>query len=135
MTFICDSFFCAYLTIYRKSTFVFGSQVDCSMVFLSGSFIDDPKELCGAVFSPFHHFSHQITNCISRSIGIKVFFLIHFRCINRFGTFDCRCLAGYGDPFIDDPEKAGRFCQSCSADYCHGRGTCSIESGDVKVCL
>jgi hypothetical protein len=56
------------------------------------------------------------------------------RCINRFGTFDCRCLAGYGDPFIDDPEKAGRVCQSCSADYCHGRGTCSIESGDVKVC-
>lgn len=55
------------------------------------------------------------------------------RCINRFGSFDCRCLPGYGDPFQDDPDKAGRFCQSCSADYCHGRGTCSILN-EVKVC-
>ena len=56
------------------------------------------------------------------------------RCINRFGSFECRCLPGYGDPFSNDPEKSGRFCRSCSADYCHGRGTCSIADGDVKVC-
>merc|ERR1719266_3072148 len=56
------------------------------------------------------------------------------RCINRFGTFDCRCLPGYGDAFADNPEKAGRFCQSCSADHCYGRGLCSIEEGDIKVC-
>ena len=56
------------------------------------------------------------------------------RCINRFGSFDCKCLPGYGDPFSEDPDKAGRFCQSCSADFCHGRGTCSIQDKDVKVC-
>ena len=56
------------------------------------------------------------------------------RCINRFGSFDCRCLPGYGDAFADNPEKAGRFCQSCSADHCYGRGLCSIEEGDIKVC-
>lgn len=56
------------------------------------------------------------------------------RCINRFGSFDCKCLPGYGDRFIQDPDKAGRFCESCSADVCSGRGTCLIEEGDVKVC-
>lgn len=56
------------------------------------------------------------------------------RCINRFGSFDCVCLPGYGDRFAADPLKAGRYCESCSADYCHGRGTCLIQEGDQKTC-
>ena len=56
------------------------------------------------------------------------------RCINRFGSFDCVCLPGYGDRFADDPQKAGRYCESCSADYCYGRGTCLIKEGDQKEC-
>ena len=56
------------------------------------------------------------------------------RCINRFGNFECKCLPGYGDRFASNSEKAGRFCESCSADYCSGRGTCSIVDGDLKMC-
>ncbi|XP_063879067.1 uncharacterized protein LOC135110561 isoform X1 [Scylla paramamosain] len=54
-------------------------------------------------------------------------------CINRFGTFTCRCLPGYTDRFTDDPELVGRRCESCSTDYCNKRGECSIKDGQ-KVC-
>ncbi|XP_045101179.1 uncharacterized protein LOC123498107 isoform X2 [Portunus trituberculatus] len=54
-------------------------------------------------------------------------------CINKFGTFTCRCLPGYTDRFTDDPELVGRRCESCSSDYCNKRGKCSIKDGQ-KVC-
>ena len=54
-------------------------------------------------------------------------------CINLFGGYTCQCKAGYGDRNEDDDDKAGRFCESCSKDFCYGRGECKIELGE-KVC-
>ena len=57
------------------------------------------------------------------------------RCINRFGGFSCRCLPGWGDPYADDPERSGRYCQTCDAvEHCSGRGICRFgtESDDVE---
>ncbi|XP_040563775.1 uncharacterized protein [Lepeophtheirus salmonis] len=54
-------------------------------------------------------------------------------CINKFGTYTCRCKKGYGDHFEDDEDRRGRYCQSCSADNCSGRGFCSIQDG-AKIC-
>ena len=38
-------------------------------------------------------------------------------CVNLFGGFTCQCLDGYGDKYEEDPELAGRFCQSCPDDF------------------
>ncbi|XP_050738658.1 nascent polypeptide-associated complex subunit alpha, muscle-specific form-like isoform X2 [Eriocheir sinensis] len=54
-------------------------------------------------------------------------------CINKFGTFTCRCLPGYTDRFTDDPELVGRRCETCSSEHCNKRGECSIKDGQ-KVC-
>ena len=51
-------------------------------------------------------------------------------CVNLFGGFTCKCLDGYGDKYETDPELAGRFCQSCPAEFCSGRGDCSIRGGE-----
>ena len=67
---------------------------------------------------------------IVTKIFVKLIFFLNI----RFGSFDCKCLPGYGDRFAQDTERAGRFCESCSADYCSGRGSCYIEDGDLKVC-
>jgi hypothetical protein len=54
------------------------------------------------------------------------------RCINRFGGFSCRCLPGWGDPFADDPERVGRYCQTCDAvEHCSGRGICRFATSSV----
>ena len=55
------------------------------------------------------------------------------QCINLFGSFTCQCLPGYGDRFGDDEDRSGRYCQSCSKDYCYGRGVCKIQD-EQKVC-
>ena len=54
--------------------------------------------------------------------------------IFQFGRFTCKCLPGYGDRFSDDEDKSGRYCESCSADHCNGRGTCKIDQAKEKVC-
>ena len=51
-------------------------------------------------------------------------------CVNLFGGFTCECLDGYGDKHEDDPAMAGRFCESCPAEHCSGRGQCSIRRGE-----
>ena len=57
------------------------------------------------------------------------------RCVNLFGGFACQCREGYGDRHADDEERSGRHCESCSKDYCHGRGECKIErGGQAKIC-
>lgn len=54
-------------------------------------------------------------------------------CVNRFGSFTCDCLPGYGDRHVGNPLMSGRHCLSCPEDYCSGRGTCSIDNGD-RIC-
>jgi len=65
------------------------------------------------------------------------------RCVNLFGGYACQCREGYGDRYADDEGRSGRFCESCSKDFCHGRGECKIEfnggnrqfsGSEVKVC-
>jgi hypothetical protein len=48
-------------------------------------------------------------------------------CVNLFGTFTCQCKPGYGDKDAADPDKAGRSCETCSKDFCSGRGVCTID--------
>ena len=56
------------------------------------------------------------------------------RCVNTFGSFECKCEPGYGDPHEKDKRLSGRKCETCSGkSYCNGRGECSIEKGQ-RVC-
>ena len=54
------------------------------------------------------------------------------RCVNLFGGYACQCREGYGDRYADDEDRSGRFCESCSKDFCHGRGECKV-SASLKV--
>ena len=54
----------------------------------------------------------------------------HATCVNEFGTFRCTCKRGYEDKFASDARKAGRYCTSCSPQYCSNRGECHIVDGE-----
>ncbi|KAF0304780.1 sperm flagellar membrane protein [Amphibalanus amphitrite] len=54
-------------------------------------------------------------------------------CSNVFGSFTCKCKSGYDDRYRKDEQKAGRYCDSCTDDYCGDRGTCQIFDGE-KTC-
>ncbi|KAF0288392.1 sperm flagellar membrane protein [Amphibalanus amphitrite] len=54
-------------------------------------------------------------------------------CSNVFGSFTCKCKSGYDDRYRKDEQKAGRYCDSCTDDYCSDRGTCQIFDGE-KTC-
>ena len=56
----------------------------------------------------------------------------HSLCINKFGGFTCRFLAGYGDRNSGVVGREGRECDTCPGDWCGGRGACSIEGGERK---
>ncbi|XP_037082143.1 uncharacterized protein LOC119102795 [Pollicipes pollicipes] len=58
----------------------------------------------------------------------------HAECSNVFGSFLCRCQPGYDDRYRSDVQRAGRYCDSCTDDYCSDRGTCQIYDGE-KTCL
>lgn len=52
------------------------------------------------------------------------------KCFNEFGTFRCECLPGYEDKFPNDRLKSGRFCLTCSPQYCSNRGECFVVNGE-----
>ncbi|XP_060656394.1 uncharacterized protein LOC132791476 isoform X2 [Drosophila nasuta] len=55
-------------------------------------------------------------------------------CSNSWGTFHCACEAGLRDPWADQPQRAGRECQSCPDAYCNNRGTCSYNDEGIQTC-
>lgn len=55
-------------------------------------------------------------------------------CANVWGSFRCQCRPGFRDPWSDQPQRAGRECQSCSDSYCNNRGTCSFDQSGAQVC-
>ncbi|KAH8390853.1 hypothetical protein KR215_000853, partial [Drosophila sulfurigaster] len=55
-------------------------------------------------------------------------------CSNSWGTFHCACEAGLRDPWADQPQRAGRECQSCPDAYCNNRGTCSYNDEGTQTC-
>ncbi|GAB0089577.1 EGF-like calcium-binding, conserved site [Sergentomyia squamirostris] len=55
-------------------------------------------------------------------------------CSNIWGSFRCDCGAGLRDPWADQPQRAGRSCQSCPDTYCNNRGTCSYDASGAQSC-
>lgn len=51
------------------------------------------------------------------------------KCFNEFGAFRCECEAGYEDKYPNDKLKSGRFCSTCSPQYCSNRGECHVVNG------
>ncbi|KAG8179688.1 hypothetical protein JTE90_021284 [Oedothorax gibbosus] len=54
-------------------------------------------------------------------------------CLNVFGTFLCKCRAGYVDPLKHIERRSGRQCLACSPEYCTYHGQCFVER-DQKLC-
>ena len=80
------------------------------------------------------------------------------RCVNLFGGYACQvrdidwepillfnlyhpylclfqCREGYGDRYAEDEDRSGRFCESCSKDFCHGRGECKVPVRIFGCCI
>ncbi|XP_055686295.1 uncharacterized protein LOC129791798 isoform X2 [Lutzomyia longipalpis] len=55
-------------------------------------------------------------------------------CMNVWGSFRCECAAGLRDPWADQPQRAGRTCQSCPDTFCNHRGTCSYDTSGAQTC-
>ncbi|XP_046866148.1 mucin-5AC isoform X3 [Drosophila willistoni] len=55
-------------------------------------------------------------------------------CTNTWGSFRCACAAGWRDPWADQPQRAGRECQSCPDSYCNNRGVCSYNDEGTQIC-
>lgn len=55
-------------------------------------------------------------------------------CSNSWGSFQCACEAGLRDPWADQPQRAGRVCQSCPDAYCNNRGSCSYNEEGTQTC-
>ncbi|KAL7736617.1 hypothetical protein ACLKA6_015253 [Drosophila palustris] len=55
-------------------------------------------------------------------------------CSNSWGTFHCVCEAGLRDPWADQPQRAGRECQTCPDAFCNNRGTCSYNEEGTQSC-
>lgn len=55
-------------------------------------------------------------------------------CSNSWGSFQCACEAGLRDPWADQPQRAGRECQSCPDAYCNNRGSCSYNEEGTQSC-
>ncbi|EDW04959.1 GH23634 [Drosophila grimshawi] len=55
-------------------------------------------------------------------------------CTNSWGSFHCVCEAGLRDPWADQPQRAGRECQSCPDAYCNNRGICSYNDEGAQSC-
>ncbi|KAB7495076.1 hypothetical protein Anas_09061, partial [Armadillidium nasatum] len=56
-------------------------------------------------------------------------------CTNTFGSYTCDCKTGFTDRYPEDPNKSGRFCDSCSRDFCSKRGECRIDENGLHVCI
>lgn len=55
------------------------------------------------------------------------------QCTNVFGSFRCACGDGLRDPWAGNPQRSGRQCEACPAEYCSHRGECRFE-GANQVC-
>ncbi|XP_037945598.1 flocculation protein FLO11-like isoform X1 [Teleopsis dalmanni] len=67
--------------------------------------------------------SHELNDCHESAT-----------CTNAWGSFRCACEVGYRDPWLDQPQRAGRDCQSCPDSYCNNRGTCSYNDDGNQIC-
>ncbi|XP_023225517.1 LOW QUALITY PROTEIN: uncharacterized protein LOC111626391 [Centruroides sculpturatus] len=54
-------------------------------------------------------------------------------CINKRGSYECKCKEGYEDQDLKFP---GRICSGeiKNCDYCGGRGDCIMTDDDEKIC-
>lgn len=55
-------------------------------------------------------------------------------CANYWGSFRCICPSGTRDPWVDQLQRAGRECQSCSNAFCNNHGTCSYNEDGKQMC-
>uniref|UniRef100_A0A0A1WZK6 63 kDa sperm flagellar membrane protein n=1 Tax=Zeugodacus cucurbitae TaxID=28588 RepID=A0A0A1WZK6_ZEUCU len=74
---------------------------------------------------------HDLDECQSRELNDCH---ASASCSNSWGSFRCACEAGLRDPWADQPQRAGRDCQSCPDSYCNNRGTCSYNEEGNQVC-
>ncbi|XP_012155463.1 mucin-5AC isoform X4 [Ceratitis capitata] len=74
---------------------------------------------------------HDLDECQSRELNDCH---ASASCSNSWGTFRCTCETGLRDPWADQPQRAGRDCQSCPDTYCNSRGTCSYNDEGNQVC-
>ncbi|XP_036330913.1 mucin-5AC isoform X7 [Rhagoletis pomonella] len=74
---------------------------------------------------------HDLDECQSRELNDCH---ASATCSNSWGTFRCVCETGLRDPWADQPQRAGRDCQSCPDSYCNNRGTCSYNEEGNQVC-
>ncbi|XP_049306874.1 mucin-5AC isoform X7 [Bactrocera dorsalis] len=74
---------------------------------------------------------HDLDECQSRELNDCH---ASASCSNSWGSFRCSCEIGLRDPWADQPQRAGRDCQSCPDSYCNNRGTCSYNEEGNQVC-
>nr|XP_014085266.1 mucin-5AC isoform X3 [Bactrocera oleae] len=74
---------------------------------------------------------HDLDECQSRELNDCHASAL---CSNSWGSFRCACEVGLRDPWADQPQRAGRDCQSCPDSYCNNRGTCSYNEEGNQVC-
>ncbi|XP_053963038.1 mucin-5AC isoform X3 [Anastrepha ludens] len=74
---------------------------------------------------------HDLDECQSRELNDCH---ASATCSNSWGSFRCACETGMRDPWADQPQRAGRDCQSCPDSYCNNRGTCSYNEEGNQVC-
>uniref|UniRef100_A0A034V7F1 63 kDa sperm flagellar membrane protein n=1 Tax=Bactrocera dorsalis TaxID=27457 RepID=A0A034V7F1_BACDO len=74
---------------------------------------------------------HDLDECQSRELNDCH---ASASCSNSWGSFRCACVVGLRDPWADQPQRAGRDCQSCPDSYCNNRGTCSYNEEGNQVC-
>lgn len=55
-------------------------------------------------------------------------------CSNIWGSFRCECSQGLRDPWADQPQRAGRECNSCPESFCNNRGDCSYDNSGNQMC-
>ncbi|XP_055385324.1 uncharacterized protein LOC129614628 [Condylostylus longicornis] len=56
------------------------------------------------------------------------------QCTNIWGSFRCQCNKGFRDPWSDQPQRAGKECQTCPDSHCNNRGTCNYDMDGLQIC-
>ncbi|XP_055702107.1 uncharacterized protein LOC129801249 isoform X3 [Phlebotomus papatasi] len=89
----------------------------------SALFVDSPPGAVTSLQDVDECMSTELNDCHPEAL-----------CTNVWGSFRCECTTGLRDPWADQPQRAGRICQSCPDTFCNNRGTCSYDAAGAQTC-